>query len=152
MFAARNLGPFLGLLDDELSRSAGELTNTVAPNSAVRAAILGSASPALISMLSLSMMLTGMFLGAPIATHALASKPGWNSPSVRISGTAGDRVAVVTARVAHQLSDQLTLSEWIPPPLMIRALGSALPIADIRSAIRHSSRTSLVNPAPGAHR
>src|SRR5205809_969676 len=62
-----------------LLKSAGEPTNAVPPSSASRALILGSARPALISWLSLPMISVGVFLGAPIATNALASKPGRNS-------------------------------------------------------------------------
>jgi hypothetical protein len=54
-----------------LSSSAGEPVNAVAPMSASRAAILGSTSPALISLLSLSTTSTGVFLGALKTANAL---------------------------------------------------------------------------------
>src|SRR5437016_1160563 len=43
-------------------KSAGEPANTVAPMSTIRAFILGSAKPALISLLSLSTISVGVFL------------------------------------------------------------------------------------------
>src|SRR5262245_4082868 len=70
-----------------LPKSAGEPTNTVPPSSASLALILGSARPALISWLSLTMISAGVLLGALIATNALASKPGMNSPSVGTFGS-----------------------------------------------------------------
>ena len=56
-----------------LANSAGELESTVPPRSASRAFILGSARPALISLLSLSTISAGVLLGAPTPYHALAS-------------------------------------------------------------------------------
>src|SRR5262249_42143576 len=83
MLAARITLPHFSVCSTTiLSSSAGEPVNAVAPSSANRAAILGLVSPALISLLSLSTTSTGVCLGAPIPTHALASKPGWNSASV----------------------------------------------------------------------
>src|SRR5215472_6892697 len=54
-------------------KSAGEPTNGVPPRSASRALILGSARPALISLLSLSMISAGVFLGAPTPNQPLDS-------------------------------------------------------------------------------
>src|SRR5262245_55812960 len=48
-----------------LPYSAGEPDNGVPPTLASRALILGSARPALISVLSLSMISAGVFRGAP---------------------------------------------------------------------------------------
>src|SRR5215475_6493008 len=56
-----------------LPNSAGEPASTVPPKSASCAFILESARPALISLLSLSMVSVGVFLGAPIPYHVLAS-------------------------------------------------------------------------------
>src|SRR5262245_17397775 len=56
-----------------LPKSAGELTNGVLPKSASRAFIFGSASTALISLLSLSTISVGVFRGAPIPCQPLAS-------------------------------------------------------------------------------
>jgi hypothetical protein len=47
--------------------------STVPPKSASRAFILGSARPALISLLSLSTISAGVFLGAPTPHQLLAS-------------------------------------------------------------------------------
>src|SRR6516164_6310911 len=79
------------------AKSAGEPGRVVAPNSASRAFILGSARPALISLLSLSTISVGVFLGAPTPNQGLASYPGTKSPTVGISGNASARVAAVTA-------------------------------------------------------
>src|SRR5215469_4273898 len=54
-------------------KSAGEPTSGVPPRSASRSLILGSARPALISLLSLSTISTGVFLGAPRPDQLLAS-------------------------------------------------------------------------------
>src|SRR5271154_4283712 len=80
-----------------LSRLAGDALKAVAPKSTSRALNTGSARPASISSLSLSMISRGVLFGAPIATEDVASKPGRKSPSVGMSGNAGERSAVVTA-------------------------------------------------------
>src|SRR5258708_14535162 len=54
-------------------KSAGEPASTVAPRSANLALIVGSARPALISWLSLSIISDGVLLGAPTPYHELAS-------------------------------------------------------------------------------
>src|SRR5450631_1519316 len=54
-------------------KSAGERTSVVEPRSAIRAFTLGSARAALISLLSLSTISAGVFLGAPIPAQPLAS-------------------------------------------------------------------------------
>src|SRR5262249_8504635 len=56
-----------------LPKSAGELASAVAPKSESFVLILGSTSAALISLLSLSMISTGVFLGAPTPRILLAS-------------------------------------------------------------------------------
>src|SRR5262249_9602123 len=56
-----------------VANSAGELANTVPPRSAIRAFIRGSARPALISLLSLSMISAGVFLGAPTPCQPVPS-------------------------------------------------------------------------------
>ena len=55
-----------------LPKSVGDPGSTVPPNSS-RALILGSVTPALISLLSLSTISAGVFLGAPTPQTALAS-------------------------------------------------------------------------------
>src|SRR5262249_3106906 len=80
-----------------LPKSAGEPGRTVPPRLASCALNLGLARPALISLLSLSIICGGVFLGAPTPYHWLASKPGRNSPIVAIPGSVSERVAVVTA-------------------------------------------------------
>src|SRR5262245_25848684 len=54
-------------------KSAGEPGMTVPPSSARRALTAASAKPAFISVLSLSIMWLGVFLGAATPYHALAS-------------------------------------------------------------------------------
>src|SRR6266480_7559256 len=56
-----------------LPNSTGDSANTVPPKSASRAFNWGSARPALISLLSLSMTSTGVSFGAPTPYHALTS-------------------------------------------------------------------------------
>ena len=56
-----------------LPKSDGEPTSIMAPRLANRAFILASARPALISLLSLSMISTGAFLGRPMPHQKLAS-------------------------------------------------------------------------------
>src|SRR5262245_42625583 len=56
-----------------LPKSEDEPGNTAAPRSANRAFNLGSARPALISLLSLSTISAGVSLGAPMPCSALAS-------------------------------------------------------------------------------
>ncbi len=63
----------------------------------MRFLISGSARIALISRLSLSMIETGVFRGAPMPAHALVSKPGTNSATVGMPGSASKRVVAVTA-------------------------------------------------------
>src|SRR5262249_58727047 len=54
-------------------KSVGEPTSPMPPTLASRALILGSESAALISVLSLSMISSGVFFGAPTPNHVLAS-------------------------------------------------------------------------------
>src|SRR5262249_36658100 len=56
-----------------LPKSAGESASTSPPRSASRAFILGSARPALISLLSVSMISAGVAFGAPTPYQLLAS-------------------------------------------------------------------------------
>src|SRR6516162_10831216 len=98
MFAARITSAHFSISSAiNLPKSVGEPASTVPPRSASRAFIVGSARAALISLLSVSMILAGVFLGAPRPPHALASKPRRNSPTVGRSGRLSQRVAVVTA-------------------------------------------------------
>src|SRR5262249_13798507 len=80
-----------------LPKSAGKPASTGLPRSASCALIFGSARPALISLLSLSMTSVGVSLGEPKPDQALASQPGTISPKVGTLGSTSERVAVVTA-------------------------------------------------------
>jgi RNA polymerase sigma-32 factor len=74
IFAARITLPHLSVNSTMcLPNSAGELANTVSPNWLIRCLILELARPALIASLSFSMMSVGVFLGAPIPFHPVAS-------------------------------------------------------------------------------
>src|SRR5215475_1447964 len=74
MLAARITLPHFSLSSaTSLPKSSGEPTSTLPPRSAMRALILGSARPALISLLSLWMIWVGVFLGAPRPKTELAS-------------------------------------------------------------------------------
>src|SRR5262249_51942901 len=76
MLAARITLPHFSVSSAmSLAQSVDEPGSTVPPKSAKRACILGSARAPLISLLSLSTISAGVFLGAPTPYHALASKP-----------------------------------------------------------------------------
>src|SRR5437899_3049314 len=79
-----------------LAKAAGEPVSTVPPRSVNRAKILGSVTAVWTSLFSVSMIAAGVFLGAPRPLIELASYLGTNSPSVGISGSPVQRVAVVT--------------------------------------------------------
>src|SRR5262245_47902070 len=81
-----------------LLKSEGDPTNDKDPNSANRAFILGSAIPALISLLSLSTISEGVPFGAPMPNQPLASKPGIKSFTAGTSGRTSERAALVIAR------------------------------------------------------
>src|SRR5882757_3486130 len=81
-----------------LPKSAGEPTIGEAPSSESRASILGSARAALISLLSRSTISAGVFLGAPMPYHALASKPGTVSLTVGTPFNISEGLLPVTAK------------------------------------------------------
>src|SRR5262249_5501202 len=80
-----------------LPKSAGKPGSAVPPRLASFALNLGLARPALISLLSLSIICGGVVLGAPTPYHWLDSKPGRNSPIVGMPGSVSERVALATA-------------------------------------------------------
>ena len=69
----RKRNRFFAVREMSLPKSAAEPASTMPPNSANLALILGSASPALISVLSLWMISIGVFFGATTPFHSLAS-------------------------------------------------------------------------------
>src|SRR5215470_16826449 len=69
--ATITLPHFLVSSEMSLPKSAGEPASGAAPKTASRAWNLGSAMLALTSVLSLSMISTGVFFGAPMPNHAL---------------------------------------------------------------------------------
>src|SRR5262245_10207051 len=80
-----------------LPKSAGKPGSAVPPRLASCALNLGLARPVLISLLSLSIICGGVFLGAPTPYHWPASKPGRNSPIVGMPGSVSERVALATS-------------------------------------------------------
>src|SRR5262249_40473657 len=81
----------------KVSKSADDPVSIMPPSSVSLVFTLGSARPALISLLSLSMISAGGFFGAPTPYQVLASEPATTSPTPGRSGHASPRVAVVTA-------------------------------------------------------
>jgi hypothetical protein len=81
------------------------------PRSAMRDFILGSARAAFISLLSLSMIFGGVFLGAPMPYQLAASYPGTKSPTGGMSGNASKRVALVTARARSSRARTCSIDE-----------------------------------------
>src|SRR5262245_55339279 len=74
MLAARITLPHFSVSSAiNLSKAAGESVVTIVPNSAKRAFTAGSARTALISLLSLSMIGAGVFLGAPTPDQEVTS-------------------------------------------------------------------------------
>src|SRR5215831_5836501 len=74
ILAARTTCPHFSVSPTmSLPKSAGEPTSTVAPKSESLVLIFGSTRAALISLLSLSMISDGVFLGTPMPYHWLAS-------------------------------------------------------------------------------
>src|SRR6266478_1140696 len=74
MFAARTTLPHFSVSSAiNLPKSAGESTSTSPPTSASRPLSLGSARPALISLLSFSTISAGVAFGAPTPNQPLAS-------------------------------------------------------------------------------
>src|SRR5262249_42155781 len=78
-------------------KSAGDIGAGTTPSSLKRAFILGSASPALISLFSLSTISAGVLFGAPMPHQTVDSYPARKSPTVGTSGRASERIAAVTA-------------------------------------------------------
>src|ERR1035437_4566575 len=78
-------------------KTAGDAEIVVAPNSARRNLIFGSARPALTSVFSLSTMSAGVFRGAPIPNQEPASYPATKSLMAGTSGNVSERVGAVTA-------------------------------------------------------
>jgi hypothetical protein len=97
MLAARITLPHFSLSSAiSLPKLAGVPGSTVPPKSASRAFIVGSARPALISLLSVSMILAGVFLGAPRPPMRPADGPsnGWATLS-RIRSLADYTIAML---------------------------------------------------------
>src|SRR5262245_49785695 len=84
MLAARITWPHLSVsLVMSLPNSAGEPASNMPTTSASRALILGSTRPALISLLSLSTIAAGVFLGAPKSNEPVTCLLG--SPSQNVN-------------------------------------------------------------------
>src|SRR5262247_2009322 len=87
-----------------LAKSAGEPASDTPPRSANRAFILGSATAAFSSLLSLVTMSIGVLFGAAMPHQLLASYLGTNSLTLGTAGNASERFVVVTA-IARNLPD-----------------------------------------------
>ena len=85
-------------------KSAGEPGIGVPPRSANLALILGSARAALISLLSLSMISAGVFLGAPMPSQGAGFVARQKSPTVGMSGSASERASCGGYRQWRQLA------------------------------------------------
>jgi hypothetical protein len=68
-----HLAPLLGFCGNKLAEFGGWPGSAATPKSEKRAIIFGSEMPALISLLSLSMIAAGVFRGAPTPSEELAS-------------------------------------------------------------------------------
>src|SRR6476620_11728561 len=99
MLAATITLPHL-LVSSEISvpKSAGDPERTMPARLASRDSNFGSAMLMLTSLFSLSISSAGVFLGASIPYHALASYSGKVSLTAGTSGSASDLVLVVTAK------------------------------------------------------
>ena len=92
-----HLAPLLGLIPDKLGVGSWRACQNLAGQVGEPRLDLWIGGPALISPFSLSMTAAGVFFGLPKPNWPLASKPGTESPTVGMSGSAPYRVAVVTA-------------------------------------------------------
>src|SRR5262245_43706673 len=81
----------------KVPKSADDPVSIMPPSSVSLAFSLGSARPALISLLSLSMTSAGVFFGSLTPYQVLASWPVTAAPTLGSAGSASERVAVVTA-------------------------------------------------------
>src|ERR1700675_4895401 len=81
-----------------LPNSAGVIGIGSPPRSLILALSCGSASPAVMVALSLSMISAGVPAGAQVPSQAVASKPGSSSAMAGTSGMTSARVAPVTAK------------------------------------------------------
>src|SRR5262249_11339080 len=141
-------------------KSAGEPPMSEAPSSAKRAFALGSSRIALISLLSLSMITSGVPFGPPTPYHAFASWPGTKSATVGRSGSTWERAAVVTANGRNlpaliNSSDVGTLSNITCTWPLIRSVSAGAPprygtcTMSMPVIILNSSPdTWMVEPAP----
>ena len=93
-------GKFLAEVARNLPNSAGVRVSAVPPKSAKRVLIFGSASAALISLLSLSMISSGVFIGAPTPSRRGVKR-------VRGINSAARRVAIWRAAVLFCVGQDL---------------------------------------------
>src|SRR5262249_21648265 len=76
----------------KVPESADDRLRIMPPSSVSLVFILGSARPALFSLLSLWMISAGVFFGAPPPYRVLPSYPATTSPMLGSSGSASERV------------------------------------------------------------
>jgi hypothetical protein len=123
-----------------LPKSLGEPVSAMPPRSASRAFILESATPASISLLSLSIISTGVFLGASGAAHrrqVVTPQMGILSSSMPNS---------FGPRIRRSVVDQLFLYAALPPTL-IPSIGLPLPIGGQHLPCRLLEVVALVSAA-----
>src|SRR6516225_1335318 len=120
--------------------SDGAPGNALPPSSIKRVLILGSARLALASSLSRLMIAAGVFAGAPMPIHWLASKPGTIALTVGISGRSSD--ASVTARARSFLERMKSISNSTVPMTPSICPPRASVIAD--GPPRYATRTIFV--------
>src|SRR5256885_16305372 len=105
MLAARITLPHFSVSSARnLAKFPDDIGIATPPNSTSLALTLLSQRAALISLLSLAMISFGVLAGAPAPCQPLASYPGINSATAGTSGSASERVEVVTA-TARSLPD-----------------------------------------------
>ena len=92
-----HLGPFLGFVSDELAEVGGRAGKDRAAQIGKPRLDLGIGEGRIDLLVELVDDFGGRVLGRTDAIPPLASKPGTKSPTVGTSGSASERVAVVTA-------------------------------------------------------
>src|SRR5262249_9790032 len=125
--------PFLGIVSDELAEVGDRAGKYHAPKVGKPRLQLGISEPRIDLAIELTNDLGRCVFGRTEANHWLASKPGTKSPTVGISGSASERIAVVTAKAAslpaRMYSSDAAMSvnvTWICPPSRSVIAGPAL--------------------------
>src|SRR5262245_14486767 len=125
--------PLLGIVSDELAEVRDRAGKYHAPKVGKPRLQLGISEPRIDLAIELINDLGRRVLGALRPTHWLASKPGTKSPMVGISGSASERIAVVTAKarslpaLMYSIDAAMSVNvTWICPPSRSVIAGPAL--------------------------